>query len=137
MSFALFSKAMPRPRGTSDWNPFKPSPFGNSVEEHRATPVETIAHRFRDAPKSTLYLGASGGASLIGIATLIRETAEERTPQSARLRVYVSPAVSGKGIGGALMAVPSDFAAAAPGRNFFSVDSRSAVVLRSPATVPC
>jgi hypothetical protein len=44
----------------------EPFAFGKAVSEHRATPVETIAIRFRDAPKTTLNLGAFEDGALIG-----------------------------------------------------------------------
>jgi hypothetical protein len=37
--------------------------------------VETIADRFRDAPKGNFYFGAFEGGKLIGMATFVRETA--------------------------------------------------------------
>lgn len=36
----------------------EPLACGKAVDEHRATPVETIAQHFRDAPDSTIYCGA-------------------------------------------------------------------------------
>ena len=67
-------------------------------------PVETVAQRFRDAPETTLYLGAFDSGNLVGIATLIRET-EEKARHKARIYgVYVSAWHMGKGIGRALLA---------------------------------
>jgi len=37
----------------------EPLAFGKAVEEHLSTPVETIARRFRDAPRNSFHLGAS------------------------------------------------------------------------------
>jgi predicted N-acetyltransferase YhbS len=82
----------------------EPFAFSKGVEEHRATSVETIAHRFRDAPESTLNLGAFEGGNLIGIATFIRETAEKERHKGRIYGVYVSPSQRGKGIGRALLA---------------------------------
>lgn len=56
---------------------FEPLAFGKSTKEHRATSVEMIADRFRDAPESTLYLGAFVDEDLVGTATFIRETGEK------------------------------------------------------------
>jgi hypothetical protein len=52
----------------------EPFAFGKAAEEHRATAVETIALRFRDAPVGSLYLGAFENSNLAGMATFIRET---------------------------------------------------------------
>jgi len=68
----------------------EPFAFSKSIEEHRATPVETIAIRFRDAPKTTLNLGAFDNGTLIGKATFMRETGEKEKHKG---RIYaVSPA---------------------------------------------
>jgi ribosomal protein S18 acetylase RimI-like enzyme len=88
----------------------EPLAFGKAVDEHRATPVETIAHRFRDAPASTLYLGAFDGGDLIGIATLIRDAGEKERHKARIYGVYVSPPRRGQGIGRALIAGLLDLA---------------------------
>lgn len=77
--------------------------FGKAVDEHRATPVETIAQRFRDAPASTLYLGAFEQGDLVGIATFMRETGEKLRHKGRIYGVYVSSSHRGKGIGRALL----------------------------------
>jgi ribosomal protein S18 acetylase RimI-like enzyme len=81
----------------------EPLAFGKAVEEHRATPVETIASRFRDAPNSTLYLGAFENGTLVGMATFIRETGEKERHKGRIYGVYVSSSHRGKGIGRALL----------------------------------
>ena len=82
----------------------EPFGFSKSVEEHRATPVETIAIRFRDAPKTTLNLGAFENGVLIGTVTFIRETGEKEKHKGRIYAVYVSSPHRGQGIGRALIA---------------------------------
>lgn len=82
----------------------EPFAFGKSAEEHRATPVETIAQRFRDAAHTTLYLGAFEDGNLVGIATFLRESGEKERHKGRIYGVYVSAAQRGKGIGRALLA---------------------------------
>ena len=52
----------------------EPFAFGKAVEEHQATPDETIALRFRDTPEGGVNLGAFENGSLVGTATFLRET---------------------------------------------------------------
>ena len=82
----------------------EPFAFGKSVEEHRATAVETIAIRFRDAPKGDLYLGAFEDGELAGIATFIRETGDKEKHKGRIYGVYVCPEFRRRGIGRALLA---------------------------------
>jgi hypothetical protein len=55
----------------------EPLAFGKSVDEHRATPIETIALRFRDTPPGTINLGAFENGKLAGTITFMRETAQK------------------------------------------------------------
>jgi ribosomal protein S18 acetylase RimI-like enzyme len=82
----------------------EPLAFGKAAAEHRTTPVETIAGRFRDASPSTLYLGAFDGGRMTGMATLIREAGEKERHKARIYGVYVSPSHRGRGIGRALIA---------------------------------
>jgi ribosomal protein S18 acetylase RimI-like enzyme len=82
----------------------EPFAFSKSVEEHRATPVETIALRFRDAPASTLNVGAFENGTLIGTATFMREPGQKEHHKGRIYAVYVSPKHRGKGVGRALLA---------------------------------
>lgn len=81
----------------------EPLAFGKAVEEHRATPVETIAGRFRDAPKTTLYLGAFEHGNLVGMATFMRDTGEKERHKGRIYGVYVPSSHRGRGIGRALL----------------------------------
>jgi len=82
----------------------EPFAFGKSVEEHCATPVETIAHRFRDAPECDLHLGAFEQGALAGTATFIREKGVKDRHKGRIYGVYVTEAHRGKGFGRALLA---------------------------------
>jgi ribosomal protein S18 acetylase RimI-like enzyme len=81
----------------------EPFAFGKAVEEHQATPVETIAERFRDAPECDLHLGAFENGNLLGTATFIRDKGVKDRHKGHIYGVYVSSANRGKGIGRALL----------------------------------
>jgi ribosomal protein S18 acetylase RimI-like enzyme len=82
----------------------EPFAFGKAVAEHRATPVETIAVRFRDTPKGNFNLGAFENGKLIGTGTFMRETGQKEKHKGRIYAVYVSAAQRGKGAGRALIA---------------------------------
>jgi ribosomal protein S18 acetylase RimI-like enzyme len=82
----------------------EPFAFGKAVEEHRTTPVETIASRFRKAPKGNFTLGAFEDGELIGMATFIQETGLKERHKGRIYGVYVSSAQRGKRVGRALLA---------------------------------
>ena len=82
----------------------EPFAFGKSVAEHHATPVATIASRFRDTPPTTINLGAFVNHNLIGTVTFMRESAEKERHLGRIYAVYVSPAHRGQRIGHALLA---------------------------------
>lgn len=81
----------------------EPFAFGKSVVEHRATPLDTIARRFREAPETTLYLGAFDAEELVGMATFIRESGEKDHHKGRIYGVYVSASHRGNGVGRALL----------------------------------
>lgn len=82
----------------------EPFAFSKAVDEHRATPVDVIAKRFRNAPKTTLNLGAFEDGALVGMATFMRESGEKEQHKGRVYAVYVSPTHRGKGVGRALIA---------------------------------
>ncbi len=61
----------------------EPLAFSKAVDEHRATPVETLALRFRDTPPGTINLGAFENGKLIGTVTFMRETAQRKSTKGA------------------------------------------------------
>jgi ribosomal protein S18 acetylase RimI-like enzyme len=82
----------------------EPFAFGKSVAEHRAMPVETVAQRFREAAAATtLYLGAFDLASMVGMATFMRDAGEKERHKGRIYGVYVASPYRGQGIGRALM----------------------------------
>ncbi len=81
----------------------EPFAFSKAVEEHRATAVETIAARFRDAPEGNFNLGAFENGHLIGTATYMRETGLKERHKGRVYAVYVTFAQRGKGVGRALL----------------------------------
>jgi ribosomal protein S18 acetylase RimI-like enzyme len=81
----------------------EPFAFSKAAEEHRATPVETIAGRFRDAGEGTVNLGAFENGSLIGTATFMREAGQKERHKGRIYAVYVSSTRRGKGVGRSLV----------------------------------
>jgi ribosomal protein S18 acetylase RimI-like enzyme len=81
----------------------EPFAFGKAVAEHRAFSVENVARRFREAPESTLNVGAFQDGKLVGVATFIRETGEKERHKGRIYGVYVSASYRGEGIGRALL----------------------------------
>jgi ribosomal protein S18 acetylase RimI-like enzyme len=77
--------------------------FGMAVEEHRATPVETIALRFRNAWEGNFTLGAFDNDNLVGMATFIRETGLKERHKGRIYGVYVTSTQRGRGVGRALL----------------------------------
>lgn len=82
----------------------EPFAFGMAVEEHRATPVESVAERLQKMPASDFTLGAFDGKQLTGSVTLIREKGLKERHKATIYGVFVKPAYRGNGIGRALIA---------------------------------
>lgn len=81
----------------------EPFAFGQSVEEHRATSIETIAKRFRNPGGDNFTMGAFDRGNLAGIATFVRDTGLKRKHKGRILSVYVSSSQRRKGVGKALL----------------------------------
>lgn len=84
----------------------EPLAFGKAVEEHRVTPVETIAQRFRDVVEGNFHLGAfedSALGDLIGMATFLRETGLKERHKGRIYGIYVTASYRGQGVGRALL----------------------------------
>ncbi len=81
-----------------------PRAFGKTVEEHRATPVEVIAGRFRAPSDGYFTLGAFREEQLVGMITFIREPGVRQRHIGRIFGVYVSAEYRGHGIGHALLA---------------------------------
>ena len=82
----------------------EPFAFGKAVEEHRATTIETIASRYRDATEDNLHFGAFEGGELIAMATFLRDKGLKERHKGRIFGVYVTPAHRGRGVGRALLA---------------------------------
>jgi len=81
----------------------EPFAFGKAVEEHRATSVEAIATRFREAGGGYFTLGAFEDGSLVGMMTFMRDTGVKDKHKGHIYGVYVTSARRGKGIGRMLL----------------------------------
>jgi len=81
----------------------EPFAFGKSAEEHQATPIETIAFRFRDTTEGNFTLGAFEGDQLIGMATFGRETGLKERHKGRIYGVYVTVTHRRGGVGRALL----------------------------------
>ena len=73
------------------------------MEEHRATPIETIASRFRAAGPDNFTLGAFLGGNLVGMATFRRETGLKERHKGRIYGVYVTAAFRRQGVARALL----------------------------------
>lgn len=93
----------------------EPLAFGKAAEEHRATPVETIADRFRDGSGDGFTLGAFAGDHLIGMATFNRLDGVKERHKGGIYGVYVAPDHRGQGVGEALIASAMDLVRQNPG----------------------
>jgi len=82
----------------------EPLAFGKAAEEHRATPVEAIARRFRESHEGNFTLGAFEDGSLVGMVTFIRETGLKDRHKGRIYGVYVTSSQRGRGVGRALVA---------------------------------
>lgn len=78
--------------------------FGKSAEEHRQTPVETIAQRFRDTSDAYFTLGAFENDDLIGIATFVRSSGLKERHKGTIYGVYVRASHRRRGAARALIA---------------------------------
>jgi len=81
----------------------EPFAFGKTAEEHRNTPVETIALRFRNTAGGNFTLGAFLDSNLAGIATFARETGLKERHKGHIYGVYVTSSHRRKGIARALL----------------------------------
>jgi ribosomal protein S18 acetylase RimI-like enzyme len=82
----------------------EPFAFSKSAEEHEATSVAETGGRLAEKPGANFTLGAFRGATLIGIATFMREAARKEQHKGRVLGVYVAAAHRRSGVANALMA---------------------------------
>jgi ribosomal protein S18 acetylase RimI-like enzyme len=82
----------------------EPFAFGKSADEHRGTPVGTIASRFREARSAGNFnAGAFDGSQLVGVATFAREPGLKERHKGHIYGVYVEPSYRGNGIARTLL----------------------------------
>jgi ribosomal protein S18 acetylase RimI-like enzyme len=87
----------------------EPFAFGRSADEHRATPVETIAARFResspdqDSSPHQVTAGAFDDDLLVGIATFRRESGQKDRHKGGIYGMYVAATHRRKRLARALM----------------------------------
>jgi ribosomal protein S18 acetylase RimI-like enzyme len=82
----------------------EPQAFGKAAEEHQATPVETVAERFRYASADNFTLGAFDSHKLIGMVTFVREAGIKERHKGHIYGVYVTSAHRRSGVARALLA---------------------------------
>jgi ribosomal protein S18 acetylase RimI-like enzyme len=82
----------------------EPMAFGKAAEEHRATPIEVIAQRFRASHDGNFTLGAFEDGKLVGIVTFMRDAGLKEAHKGRIYGVYVPTSQRGKGTGRALIA---------------------------------
>ena len=82
----------------------EPFAFGMSAQEHRAWTLDETAKRICELPGKGFTIGAFADASLIGTATLARQTGAKESHKAHIYGVYVTPAHRGRGVGQQLIA---------------------------------
>lgn len=80
-----------------------PQAFGESVEEHRALSVETVAARLGAANAENFVMGAFVDGQLVGTAGFFRNPTLKRKHKGKVWGMYVADSARGKGIGRALL----------------------------------
>jgi RimJ/RimL family protein N-acetyltransferase len=82
----------------------EPQSFGESVAEHQAMTLETIAARFQsDSNRQNFVLGAFADGRLVGTAGFFREEAVKRRHKGRIWGVYVDGHWRAKGVGRQLL----------------------------------
>ena len=81
----------------------EPFAFSQSIEEHRAMPVETIAQRFRNVPEGALNFGAFENGEMVGMATFLRQPQLKEHHKGRIYAVYVAGSYRKKGLGRAML----------------------------------
>ncbi len=82
----------------------EPRSFGQSAEEHLATPKESFAERLRaSSPHGDFLMGAFAGPQLIGTAGFYRLPNRKECHRGHVWGVYVTSAHRGQGVGRELM----------------------------------
>ena len=86
----------------------EPNAFGESAEEHRATPLEVAVERLRSTGDDNFVLGAFAGEELVGMAGFLRKPALKRRHTGHIWGMYVRASHRGQGMGRALLSALLD-----------------------------
>ena len=81
----------------------EPEAFGESLEEHLQTPIETIAGRLGCGGNENFVLGAISDSALVGMVGFHRESRSKRRHRAWIWGMYVVPNWRGQGIGRRLL----------------------------------
>lgn len=93
-----------------------PDAFTSSVAERAALPMSWWEARLADGPAPReVVLGATDGASLLGVAGLSFEAREKACHKATLFGMYVPAAMRGRGLGRGLVVNALDYARARPG----------------------
>jgi ribosomal protein S18 acetylase RimI-like enzyme len=77
----------------------EPEAFGEALEEHLLSSVESSAGRLRLGGRENFVLGAFSGSTLVGMVGFYRDTALKRRQRGTIWGMYVAPEWRGRGIG--------------------------------------
>jgi len=80
----------------------EPRAFGESVEEHRRTPIETVAGRLRESDDN-FVIGAFFLGKLMATAGFLRNKNLKRSHKGRIWGVYVAPSARRQGVGRAIL----------------------------------
>jgi len=80
-----------------------PQAFGESVQEHRATSIDTFAKRLGAAGAENFVMGAFVDGQLVGTAGFFRNPTLKRKHKGKVWGMHVADSVRGQGIGRALL----------------------------------
>jgi ribosomal protein S18 acetylase RimI-like enzyme len=81
----------------------EPNAFGESVEEHRLTTVESLAQRLKSNAADNFVLGAFDGPTLVGTVGFYRMQPVKQRHKGWIWGVFVAPECRGRGVARALL----------------------------------
>jgi len=81
----------------------EPNAFGESVEEHRLTSVDSLAQRLQSNAADNFVLGAFDGSALVGTAGFYRMPQMKQRHKGWIWGVFVAPECRGRGLARALL----------------------------------
>jgi len=81
----------------------EPNAFGESVEEHRLTTVDTLAQRLKSNAADNFVLGAVDGSTLVGTVGFYRLQPVKQRHKGWIWGVFVDPEYRGRGVARVLL----------------------------------